>query len=321
MATRFSSGPKPFDLGDLQYVANCLSSEAAKAEDVLQDDALSGQNLTWSWLGFEPWEISKSTDIINRMSPVFTFVTVPNSITNPKDALRCLLCTLISEISDYVVNVPPEEMADSGTFGDEFVRKYINREYHQQASKELDSGSESEESDDIGVLIELLDALQHCDFQATYMTETDSGIEFVKHVYIVFVDEIKRILEQAGSGYWEDLREALENTLWEGLTISRGNDAPTSVELDLQDPRAAALLGTPNVEAIPRMLTKYVDAFGWKSTRTIQAVRPSHDNTYHICITLAPVETEPRPSAPPKSKYSVAKQRRLAKRTPTKIVY
>ncbi|KAJ2989456.1 hypothetical protein NUW58_g3459 [Xylaria curta] len=50
--------------------------------------------------------------------------------------------------------------------------------------------------------------------------------------------------------------------LWQGLTISEGDGAPTFVDLELQDPRAAALLGTPNVEAIPRMLTKYADAFG-----------------------------------------------------------
>ncbi|KAF2964120.1 hypothetical protein GQX73_g9447 [Xylaria multiplex] len=231
MATQLPVGPKPFDEDDLKYVVDCLSLEAEKAEDVLRGGALSDDQMTWDWPGFKPlvedskhyqvltvrkgsgkqvtadlWEQSKRTGTINGISPTFTFVTVSDSITDPKDAFRSLLCTLISEISNYVVRVPAEEMADSGIFGEEFVRKYIDREYHQQVSQQLGSESESEESDEIEVLLELLEALKHCDF------------EFVEQNIFVF-DGIRRVLEEASSGYWEGFRAVLENTLWAKMKL------------------------------------------------------------------------------------------------------
>ncbi|TGJ87596.1 hypothetical protein E0Z10_g1167 [Xylaria hypoxylon] len=239
IATEMPDVLKPFDKKELEYVAQTLSSEAANPKDVLQGCTVYDPINLWRWEGFELWvggskhfktltapkgsgkdvtgyiwALSKIENTIKGMSPIFIFLTVPNSITDPKGALRCLLCTLICEISEHVISVPPEKMAESGIFGGQFVRKYIQRNYHLQDGQQSNAGGDGGNDDEIESLIELLNALQHCEFEATYTEETYSGNKRVKYVYIVVVDGIMKALEDAGPNYWVNLYEALQNTLW-----------------------------------------------------------------------------------------------------------
>ncbi|TRX91478.1 hypothetical protein FHL15_007702 [Xylaria flabelliformis] len=106
--------------------------------------------------------------------------------------------------------------------------------------------------------------------------------------------------------------------LWNNVAESSTTEV-SYIDLDMLDYRAPVVLGTPNVEAIPRMLAKYAQKFEWKSIIRFRVFRDKRgqsretDFVYHIRIDLSPPD-KPTPSTPKRSKYSVAKQRRLAER-------
>ncbi|GAW21366.1 hypothetical protein ANO14919_108850 [Xylariales sp. No.14919] len=212
-----------FNKEELNYVATSLSSEAANPEDVLSDGTVVPPEVPWSWAGFEAFtaasqhyrtvqvpegrgkevtaqmrKAAKNTHTLNGMSPVFIFVTVPDYITDPRLALRCFLCTLISGISGYVTNVPPEKMAEEGVLGGQFVRKYIDAE-------------SDDDNDGISPLVQLLNALRHCDFATTYRKKKNSDAMHLE--YVIVVEGFMRLVEDAGWEYYRPIKAAIENTL------------------------------------------------------------------------------------------------------------
>ncbi|KAI1427200.1 hypothetical protein F5Y12DRAFT_739179, partial [Xylaria sp. FL1777] len=225
MANEMFDGPQPFNKDDLDYVVTNLSDEVVKPEDVLQDvledvDPSFVEKYRRSfmgWLGRLPntdilwagdddmgdriasaiWKISKDKIMINNFSPNFIFLTVPDPVMDPpegwenayRNAWRSILCTLISEISSYVVNVPSKEMMESGILGGQFAQKYIERE---NEGVDDDQGSDGKETDCVDSLIELFLALQHCDFVTGEDEETSTGIKHVDYVPIVVLDRFER---------------------------------------------------------------------------------------------------------------------------------
>ncbi|KAI0423057.1 hypothetical protein F5X98DRAFT_369072 [Xylaria grammica] len=212
-----------FNKEELNYVATSLSSEAANPKGVLSDENVIPSEVPWSWAGFEAltaasqhyrivhapegrgkevtaqmWEEAKITLTVNGLTPVYIFVIVPNSITDPRLALRCFLCTLISRISRYVTNVPPEKMAEEGVLGGQFVRKYIDAE-------------SDDDNDGISPLVQLLNALRHCDFATTYRKKKNSDAMHLE--YVIVMEGFMRLVEDAGWEYYRPIKAAIENTL------------------------------------------------------------------------------------------------------------
>ncbi|RWA06686.1 hypothetical protein EKO27_g8415 [Xylaria grammica] len=211
-----------FNKKELNYVATSLSSEAANPKGVLSDENVIPEVL-WSWAGFEAltaasqhymtlqapkgrgkkvtaqmWEEAKITLTVSGMLPVYIFVIVPNSITDPRLALRCFLCTLISGISGYVTKVPPEKMAEEGVLGGQFVRKYIDAE-------------SDDDNDGISPLVQLLNALRHCNFATTYRENKNSDAVHLE--YVIVVEGFMRLVEDAGWEYYRPIKAAIDNTL------------------------------------------------------------------------------------------------------------
>ncbi|KAI3330670.1 hypothetical protein F4824DRAFT_504948 [Ustulina deusta] len=228
MASGTSDGPELFDKDELDYVATNLSDEAVNPESALQDTEPCfaeqlGPEFT-SWVGGPAayksicsykrsgkvltsslWKVSKEMNMINNLSPNFIFLTVPDSITDIKQAWRCILCTLISEISNYITNVPADKMMDSGIWGGQFTRKYLQNDDRQ--------GDDSEEEDSIESLIELLRGLQHCNFMVGDMEETSSGTKRVEYIYVFVIDRIERFSKGKGSDYLARFKEVIDQTL------------------------------------------------------------------------------------------------------------
>ncbi|KAI1748105.1 hypothetical protein F4782DRAFT_534694 [Xylaria castorea] len=228
MATNSSTGVKPFDKGELEYVRQTLRAEAIDPEGVLQGIVHYDSNEVWeditSWIGdlnhyknLMPdiylagpttaalWERSKDTKFtIKELSPILIFLTVPDSVTDIREAWRGLLCTLICEISDFATHVPSEKLSESGVQGGQFVRKYFNCD---------DQESDDEVDDDINALIELLSALQHCDYETGYSVLKNGATAEVNYVYVVVIDRIKRFSDNSDSDYSEEFSTALRETL------------------------------------------------------------------------------------------------------------
>ncbi|KAH8163836.1 hypothetical protein CIB48_g4423 [Xylaria polymorpha] len=119
-----------------------------------------------------------------------------------------MLCTLISEISDFIRNVPAREMSESGVHGGKLVEKYLIR---QEGTNYRQSNDSDETPGSINSLIELLSALQNCDFETGYREEenwTD-----VKYVFVVVVDRIERFSGSSNADYLGAFKEALNQTV------------------------------------------------------------------------------------------------------------
>ncbi|KAI0837928.1 hypothetical protein F5Y06DRAFT_296928 [Hypoxylon sp. FL0890] len=67
------------------------------------------------------------------------------------------------------------------------------------------------------------------------------------------------------------------NAVWDSIDHPVGGVASPFVDLDIDDWRSAVILGTPNGEGIPRMLTKYAAAFRWKSILSIPFIKYLHN--------------------------------------------
>ncbi|KAI1351131.1 hypothetical protein F5Y01DRAFT_325655 [Xylaria sp. FL0043] len=235
MASDILEGPEPFDKDELDYLATNLSDEAINPGDALDDiepslttdmlpaltswiegpqkycyslclNGLSGKRLTSAL-----WKASKNAGMIDDLSPNFIFLTVPDSITDVKKAWRSVLCTLISEISNYITHVPPKEMEESGIFGGQFARKYL---YAESQDDSDDEGSDSEGVDSVDSLVELLLALRHCEFMKGEKVETTTGTKSLDYVYVVVIDRLDRFTGNDENGYLERFQQAVDQTLY-----------------------------------------------------------------------------------------------------------
>ncbi|KAI0453399.1 hypothetical protein F5B21DRAFT_479943 [Xylaria acuta] len=240
MATNSPAGLKPFDKGDLKYIRENLCQEAINPRDVLQDAIHYDLNEIWeditSWIGGlesdkyllpdtrfgKPitaaiWERSQDFKFtIKGLSPIFIFLTVPDPITDIGTAWRSLLCTLICEISDFISRVPSEKLSESGVHGGQFVRKYFNRDGQQRGGTggdTLGSDDADQTTHNVNALIELLSALQHCEFETGYQVKKNGGTAEVKYVYVVVIDSIKRLSKSSDADYLGSFKEALGKTV------------------------------------------------------------------------------------------------------------
>ncbi|KAI1319411.1 hypothetical protein F5Y16DRAFT_418016 [Xylariaceae sp. FL0255] len=99
-----------------------------------------------------------------------------------------------------------------------------------------------------------------------------------------------------------------------GIEPGLGNQS--YIDIDGMTTEAAAVLGTPNAEGVVRMLANYADTFGWKKAARIRVFNPANKQ-YHLRLDLITMSISSDPLPPKKNKLSLAKQRRLERRTPT----
>ncbi|GAP92928.1 hypothetical protein SAMD00023353_8400320 [Rosellinia necatrix] len=216
--------PTMFDMGELMYVASSLLDEAIDPEYIFRDakpepseplalaflnsiehfrirrpthipsDTLLGKN-SFSHL----WASLKEVTIVGGLSPKWIFLTVPESTTRVEQAWREMLCTLISELCKYVVDVPTATMQKAGVHSGE--SSWIYFDYIEGASSNHTS---------ILCLIHLLSALQYCVFQTSCEAETEWDTEHVPCIPVVVIDRIERFAkEPAGAKYMRLFNRAI----------------------------------------------------------------------------------------------------------------
>ncbi|KAI0552328.1 hypothetical protein F4679DRAFT_581628 [Xylaria curta] len=126
---------------------------------------------------------------ITGLSPIFIFLTIPDSITDLRKAWRCLLCTLICEISSHIKHICSTKVGECRVLGGQYIYRYFS-------GADINRGGE----DDVGSLIELLSAFQHCDYD-------------MDHSYVVVIDRMTRLFAGCSSDYSEAFFSALKETL------------------------------------------------------------------------------------------------------------
>ncbi|KAI0183325.1 hypothetical protein EV127DRAFT_414281 [Xylaria flabelliformis] len=138
------------------------------------------------------WKRSEDKDMtFTGLSPIFIFLTIPDPIMDLRVAWRCLLCTLICEISNYMRHVRSTKLRECGVYGGQYIYRYFSRAGIERGG---------EDSDDIGALIELLSAFQHCDYD-------------MEHTYVVVIDRMTRFSDCGDSDYSKAFFSALRKTL------------------------------------------------------------------------------------------------------------
>ncbi|KAK5635714.1 hypothetical protein RRF57_011426 [Xylaria bambusicola] len=233
MAAGTFHGFPPFDEDELRHLVTNLGDIAVKPEDVLQethaDQLFTTETLLQlitesshkriitshqgaGTLGISSfWKASRHLDTANATAlPIFIFLAVPESIVGVREAWRCILCTLISEISSHITCVPPEKLKESGIWGGQFSQKY----FQLDGPSEYEEGTSDEEGDSIDALIDLLLALQHCDYQFySEPGESSSGLLPIEHPFIVVADRLGRFSCDAGEGYRACFDQAVDATV------------------------------------------------------------------------------------------------------------
>ncbi|KAI0520983.1 hypothetical protein F5B22DRAFT_644226 [Xylaria bambusicola] len=223
----------PFDTDELRYVAANLSDEAVKPEDVLQethaDQPLTTRTLLQliiesprrntisSYQGagtlgvYSFWKTAQDLNTVNApVQTTFIFLAVPESIVGIREAWRCVLCTLISEISSHITHVPPEKMREYGIWGGQCSQKYLLFD----VPSEDEGGTTDEEGNSIDALIDLLLALQHCDYQFYSVPEEGSSrLLPIQHSFVVVADRLGRFSSGDGKGYRDCFDQAMEATV------------------------------------------------------------------------------------------------------------
>ncbi|KAI1738154.1 hypothetical protein F4680DRAFT_450235 [Xylaria scruposa] len=128
---------------------------------------------------------------ITGSSPIFIFLTTPDPITDLKKAWRCLLSTLICKISGHIKHIGSAKLRERGVLGGQHIYGYFPR---------VNIKPGEEYRDDVGALIELLSAFQHCDYDT-------------EHSYVVVIDRMTRFFDGGNSDYSEAFFSALRETL------------------------------------------------------------------------------------------------------------
>ncbi|KAJ2993363.1 hypothetical protein NUW58_g1861 [Xylaria curta] len=233
MAAEANAGSIPFDMTELKYVACCLGGDEIDPETVLRNTRVADSDEYWSaittlvgntqthYVTITPdrgmgklttadlWTRSKSQEavIIKGFIPNFIFLTLPDftPTTSLRTAYRRIISTLICHISSYVTHVPPDKMREAGVEGGQFARKYLGTDG--------DIGSGNPANDSIAALLQLLSALQHCDFATSFKTEIEGKTVEFPYVYVIVIDRMGRLWEEDDHLYWELFKGALEDTV------------------------------------------------------------------------------------------------------------